>query len=101
MKRAAKVDTNQAEIVKYLRQIGASVAITSAVHKGFPDIIVGWRGRNYMMEIKASKGKLTADQVEFMGAWKGQYSIARNIEDACDILGIVRPKTKLTGSDDE
>jgi hypothetical protein len=45
MKRAAKVDINQKEIVAYLRKIGASVAVMSAVGQGFPDLVVGWRGR--------------------------------------------------------
>jgi len=95
MKRAAKVDINQKEIVAYLRKIGASVAVMSAVGQGFPDLVVGWRGRNYMIEVKQAKGKLTEDQYTFAGHWKGQIAVVRCVNDACDLLGINRPRINI------
>src|SRR5688572_22293101 len=44
MARAKRVDGNQNIIVKALRNQGASVAITSALGQGFPDIVVGAKG---------------------------------------------------------
>lgn len=95
MRRAAKIDVNQNEIVEYLRSVGASVAITSAIGKGFPDLVVGWNGRNYLVEVKAPKGKLTEDQYTFAGHWKGQIAIVRAIVDAADLLGITRPRINI------
>jgi len=49
--RAAKVDSNQPEIVKALRKIGASVLITSQLKNAF-DILVGYRDQLFIIEIK-------------------------------------------------
>lgn len=49
MRRRARVDDNQAEIVKVLRQLGATVRPTHTVGDGFPDLVVGWRGKNYLV----------------------------------------------------
>ena len=74
IRRAAKVDANQAEIVECLREIPeCSVAITSVVGNGFVDIVVGYRGFNFMFELKSDPAKeLTDEQRKFHGAWKGQ-----------------------------
>ncbi len=87
MRRAAKIDNNQPEIVKAFRQIGASVQILSAVGKGCPDTIVGFRGRNIFVEIKdgskpPSEQKLTADQIRWHASWAGQRCVANSVEDA-------------------
>lgn len=87
MRRAAKVDRNQPEIVRAFRQIGASVQILSAVGKGCPDTIIGFRGRNIFVEIKdgsksPSEQKLTADQEHWHANWAGQRCVANSIEDA-------------------
>jgi hypothetical protein len=73
------VDPNQADIVDALRGIPeCSVAITSACGDGFPDIVVGYRGFNFMFEIKDPRNTdkrlhdLTPDQKTFHAAWKGQ-----------------------------
>jgi len=59
MRRAAKVDGNQQEIVKALRQAGATVLITSQLKNAF-DILVGFRGKLFIIEIK--DGKLPPSQ---------------------------------------
>lgn len=45
MRRAARVDANQKEIVRAWRQVGARVALTHMVGNGFPDAVVGFRGQ--------------------------------------------------------
>jgi hypothetical protein len=78
VRRAARVDSNQSEIVDDLRRIpGCTVAILSAVGGGLPDILIGYRGANFLVEIKdPSKPKadqeLTDDQKKFHAEWKGQ-----------------------------
>lgn len=54
MKRAAKVDANQPEIVKALQMVGAHVEILSQVKNLF-DILVGFRGQLHIMEVKNPK----------------------------------------------
>jgi hypothetical protein len=50
-RRAAKVDSNQAQIVEALRKIGAYVVHTHQLKNAF-DILVSYRGRLTPMEIK-------------------------------------------------
>jgi hypothetical protein len=91
MRIAAKTDRNQREIVAALQAIGASVAITSAVGKGFPDLVVGMRGRNWLLEIKhgalsPSRRKLTPDQIEFKAGWRGHWAVVNSADEAIEVV---------------
>jgi Holliday junction resolvase len=84
---AKKTDTNQAEIIRALREVGASVEDTHEHGRGFPDIVVGFRGENYLMEIKSGKGKLNQREVEWHENWKGSVWVVHTPEQAIRILG--------------
>lgn len=91
MRRAAKVDRNQPEIVGALRAIGATVQPLHSVGKGCPDLLVGFRGRNTLIEVKDGLAKpsdrcLTDDQIEWHGGWKGSVAVATNIEEALAVV---------------
>ena len=43
MRQDARKDANQTQIVDALRGVGATVAITSMLGHGFPDLVVGYR----------------------------------------------------------
>jgi hypothetical protein len=87
VRRAAKVDGNQAEIVEALRGIPeCSVLVLSAVGDGCPDIMVGYRGFNFLFEIKdpkqpAHRHEFTDDQKKFHGGWKGQAQKVFGVRD--------------------
>ena len=81
-----RVDANQREIVEALRQIGASVWITSSLGGGFPDLVAGWKGRTYLLEVKVSPVKLTTDEEGFQLAWRGQVAIVTNVEEAMEVI---------------
>ena len=92
MRRAARVDANQNEIVDALRNVGASGAITSMVGSGFPDLVIGFRGLNYLIEIKdgskfPSQRKLTDDEQEWHDLWRGTVFVANDINEALSIIG--------------
>lgn len=75
MRRAAKIDANQPEIVAALRKIGALVTLLSAVGDGVPDLVVWFRGKWTMLEIKdsakpPSARKLTTDQAKWHAVHK-------------------------------
>ncbi len=89
MRRKAKVDDNQRAIVAVLRAIGASVRPLHAVGQGVPDLLVGFRGVNYLLEVKAKRGKLTADQVVFFDEWRGSACVVRSAEGALRAIGAV------------
>ena len=74
MRRAARVDSTQAEIVQALRDGGAYVWVI-----GLPvDLLVGYANRTALVECKRLTGKkrpratpYTALQRDFMGQWLG------------------------------
>lgn len=68
MRRAARVDQGQDQIVSAMRAAGATVWII-----GLPvDLLVGYAGRTALVEVKRdSKAKFTKLQTEFMANWKG------------------------------
>lgn len=87
MRRAAKVDANQTEIVQALRQIGAVVQSLAAVGNGCPDLLVGYRNRLFLLEVKdgskpPSAQKLTPDQVEWHRVWQGHVVVVNGVESA-------------------
>ena len=87
MRRAAKSDANQREIVATFRSIGCSVAVTSGLGDGFTDLVVARRGKTILVEIKdgskpPSARKLTPDQITFHAEWRGIIVIVESIDDA-------------------
>jgi len=89
MRRAAKVDTNQAAIVAGLRAVGATVHSTAALGRGFPDLAVGFRGVTYLLEVKQPKkaGDLTPDERAFILAWRGHVAVVTTLDEALEALG--------------
>lgn len=86
-----RIDGNQNEIVKQLRDCGASVLILSMVGKGCPDILVGLNGKNVLMEIKDGKKppsgqKLTEHEQVFFDLWKGQVAVVKSLDDALALI---------------
>jgi len=77
MRRAAASDANQKDIVAALRAVGATVIPCHAVGKGFPDLVVGYLGQTYLIEVKdpsqpKHRHELTPAQVEFHANWTGR-----------------------------
>jgi hypothetical protein len=91
---AAKADRNQPEIVAALRERGATVFPLHTVGAGMLDLLVGYKGRNLLMEVKdgelvPSAQKLTPKQVEFTQTWLGQWDVVNSIAQAVGILDAI------------
>ena len=91
MKYAARKDANQDEIVSALRQLGATVTSVHQIGNGLPDILCGFRGKNYLFEIKdgnkpPSKRKLTADEKKWMKLWQGHAHVVKSVDEAIEII---------------
>lgn len=90
-----RTDANHKEIIVGLRKYPVlSVFSTHMVGKGFPDIVIGYKGINYLVEIKdgaksKSRKKLTEDEIKFHSSWNGQIIIAENIDDVLRLLNII------------
>jgi hypothetical protein len=84
MRRAAKVDDNQAAIVDALRRCSVTVEII-----GKPlDLLLCCRGETSLMEVKNPVGKdeFTKEQVEFIARWPGKIHVARTPEEAVSLV---------------
>jgi len=81
-----KKDGNHKEISDCLIALGATVQDLAPVGGGCPDILVGFGGVNYTMEIKEPNGKLTPAQWKWHDAWKGQKVIVESIDEVVEFL---------------
>lgn len=86
-RRAAKVDANQSAIVQALRAAGCSVQSIASVGKGAPDLLVGYGGQNYLLEIKdpaqpPSARKLTDFEAAWHLSWKGSVRVVHTADEA-------------------
>lgn len=92
MRRRAKIDRNQPEIVEALRSAGASVQSLAQIGNGCPDLVVGIGGQTYLIECKdgglpKSKQALTPDQIAWHAAWNGSpVWIIRSAAEGLDSL---------------
>ena len=91
MPRIARVDANQPDIVQALRQIGATVQLLHTVGKGCPDLLVGYRGVNSLLEVKdgakvPSARKLTPDELRWHDEWRGEVFIVKNEYEAIEVI---------------
>lgn len=96
MKFARKADSNQPEIVKGLRKVGAKVQHIHTIGKGCPDILVAYQNRWFVAEVKdgnkpPSAQQLTPDEKE----WHEDFSQAapvhiwRNLDEALATIGAI------------
>jgi len=86
----SRADLNQSEIVKALRSVGVTVHITNQVGNGFPDLVCGVFGKNYLIEVKneEARGRLTAEQEIFIDKWKGKIHIVETVDEALRVIGV-------------
>lgn len=86
--RRKRVDANQREIADALQRAGASVCSLADTGDGCPDLLVGVRGVNLLLEVKNPKARPNVEekQREWAVHWTGQYAIVTSIDDALDYL---------------
>jgi len=83
MRRAARTDNNQHELVEALKKIGAKCYFI-----GKPvDLVVGFRGRSVLLEVKRADKRgqpsaVTKAQKDFMETWPGEAHIVYSIDEA-------------------
>lgn len=86
-----RIDRNQNEIVKTFRQLGILVYITSNLGNGFPDLVILFKNRIWLIEIKNGKlaksaQKLTEKEDKFHTLWKDHVVIITSIQDVIDFV---------------
>lgn len=97
MRRIARTDDNQTLLVKVARQCGATVQILSQVGSGCPDLLIGMRGKNFLVEVKdgtqpPSQRKLTPDQEKWHREWNGQKRVITSVSEMIEFLQKIKPE---------
>ena len=88
IRRAARVDANQAQVVSAFRAAGAYVWII-----GLPvDLLVGYKNHTFLVEIKdGPKKRLTALQDDFFKTWTGGTLVRIDgPEAALRMIGVIK-----------
>lgn len=97
MRRAAKTDANQGQIVQALQAVGCSVQSLAAIGKGCPDLLVGKGQWMALIEVKDGSKPPSARRVNDMQrawhfAWKGPpVHVVKSVEEA---LALVSPTAR-------
>ena len=68
-RRAARKDTNHTEVVEAFLAAGCTVQVVNQA--GAPDLVVGYRGRDFWVEIKSQDDKLNPLQRSWHSHWRG------------------------------
>ena len=79
-------DANEPEIVEALEAVGAKVMRLDDV-----DLLVYFRDKLYLLEVKTAKGKLNAKQQAFFREWANMVWIVRTPEQALALIGAIEP----------
>lgn len=77
---AARRDTSEAGIVARLRALGATV--TPLDGNGVPDLLVSYKARWGVAEVKTGPGKLRASQIDWARRQRASCPVLRTPEDA-------------------
>lgn len=64
--------------------------------RGVPDLLVGFRGANLLLEIKdgakqPSKRQLTPDEAAWHAKWRGQVCVVETLAEALAAVGLTAP----------
>lgn len=88
-------DRNEPDIIKALVSVGC---VVQKLHEGgVPDLLVGFRGRTFLLEVKGLPGKkggsssvsLTPTQEKWWSAWNGERPIiVRTVEESLRVIGL-------------
>ena len=79
--RAKRTDSNHAKLVRELRTAGFTVADTSGMGSGFPDLVISRQRVTKLVEVKSPKGKLRLSQAEFISRWQDEVIVAKDVLD--------------------
>jgi hypothetical protein len=63
-------------VVAALRRVGAVVhPMNPDDDEGRPDLLVGFRGETFLIEVKTAKGRLEDSQVAWHSEWRGRPAV--------------------------
>ena len=93
---ASRVDNNHKEIVHALKSVGASIIDTAKLGGGLPDLIVGFKGQTFLIEVKNLKTQygrsgLNKNQKKWLVEWTGgPFAMVTDIDSALRAIKLVK-----------
>lgn len=91
MRRAARIDSTQPEIVKAIRKIGGEVTHLHAAGQGIADIAVSYRQKWFFFELKSPGGKQNPDQLAWAAKQRAPVYVISSPLEAIRFLQDVKP----------
>lgn len=87
MRRAAKRDANEREIIDALLAAGCDVIQCDEI-----DLLVGRAGSTYCLEVKqeGKRNDLRDSQIRLVRDWRGHYAIVTTPAEALEAVGLQR-----------
>lgn len=84
-----KIDAAQSAIVAALRKVGATVQSLADIGRGCPDLLVGFRSRTYLFEVKTARiAQLTQAEAIWHADWRGQpVYVVHDAQEALTYIG--------------
>jgi hypothetical protein len=86
MRKHGKIDANHTEIVRALRDMGAFVQSLADVGNGCPDLLVSFRGKWFVFEVKSPGGKLTPDEAKWHNEARASVFVVYSAGEAIRVL---------------
>lgn len=91
MRRKARIDANQVEVVKAFRALGCKVQSLAALGSGVPDLLLNINGVNVLAEVKdgskpPSARRLTEDQIRWRAGWSGMIWTIESLEHVAECV---------------
>jgi len=80
----ARRDANEPEIIEALQAVGAKVMQLDEF-----DLLVGFRDKLYMLEVKTKTGRLNKKQAALFREWAGHIWIVRSVDEALRRIGAI------------
>lgn len=75
--------------LRTLRKMGATVKVLRVREKEDPDLLVGYRGTNYLFKFELEKDTTNERQLyERLTAWRGQIDVIGSIDEVIRILTV-------------
>ncbi len=91
-----RIDGNQEAITRALLKVGATVKSLSAVGGGCPDLLVGYRGTSFLLEVKDGSA-VTPAQMLFISRWNGgSLRVVSSVEEALLAIGAIAEPSQPT-----
>lgn len=93
-------DTNHYTIVHTLKYHGVMVADLSQAGSGVPDLLCGYRGVLFCVEVKTATGTLSPLQRQWFDEWHEYPALVlRTPEDVVHVMGVLRDAYDLADVD--